>query len=187
MGGVYTKGGVRLVRLGGGVYAKNIVYPLRRGIGVSRVTGVSGVRVVPHRLQVFGFFPLGVKVYRIARCPVGYGHAVYLVPFACAVRFCVPARKNVAAALEHTVAQDNILAGAVAHGLYRVLKGIVYILQQGVGVKTKGIVHIIQQGVGVKVKRKLLCRIKVCVVAQGQGFLRRGKARAGHGGGRAGF
>ena len=130
-----------------------------------------------------GLFPLGVKVYRIARCPVGYGHAVHLVLFACAVRFCVPAHKNVAAALEHTVAQHNILAGLVAHGLYRFLKGIVYVLRQGVGVKTKGIVHIIQQGVGVKVKRNLLHRVKVCMVVQGQGFLRRGSVRAGGGGG----
>ena len=136
---------------------------------------------------MFGLFPLGVKVYRIAICPVGHGHAVYPVQSACAVRFCVPAHKNVAAALKHTVAQHNILAGLVAHGLYRFLKGIVYVLRQGVGVKTKGIVHILQQGVGVKVKRKFLCRIKICMVAQGQGFLRRGKARPGHGGGGAGF
>ena len=132
---------------------------------------------------MFGLFPLGVKVYCIARCPVGYGHAVHLVLFACAVRFCVPAHKNVAAALKHTVAQDNILAGLVAHGLYRFLKGIVYVLRQGIGVKAKGIVHILQQGVGVKVKSNLLHRIKVCVVAQGQGFLRRGSVRAGGGGG----
>ena len=107
--GVYAKGIVQRLRLGGGVYAKGIihalrqgvrvcakvsvktiVYPLRRGIGVSRDKGF----VVYHRLQVFGLFPLGVKVYRIAICPVGHGHAVYPVQSACAVRFCVPAHKS---------------------------------------------------------------------------------------------
>ena len=128
-----------------------------------------------HSLQVFGLFPLGVKVYRIAHCPVGHGHAVYPVQFAFAVRFCVPAHKNVAIALKHTVTQHNILAGLVGHSLYRSLKGIVYVLRQGGWLKTKVIVHIIQQGVGVKVKRKRLIRIKVCVVAHGQDLLcRRG-------------
>ena len=77
--GVYAKGIIRAALLG--VNAKVIVRAARLGsrgsICAARLGGggrVCAARLglaVYHRLQVFGLFPLGVKVYRSARCPVG--------------------------------------------------------------------------------------------------------------------